>query len=395
MSEPEKSYDDLLAENLLLRATISSLNSQLNLSATAACRDFADAKEAAATARLNCQEEFQQILENIPDIIIRLDSAQRITYVNRAICELSGMETVVFIGSKIHQIKGVDPAFIRSFQTSISEVFNHGQILTAEFSFDNNVTLRHFHARYVPEKTSDGKISGALCIFHDITIYKQMLKEIGRLDRLNLIGEMAAGIGHEVRNPMTTVRGFLQVLQRKKEFADHCEFFQLMIEELDRANSIISEFLSLAKNKPVNLEECSLNKIILTLQPLMQADATLTNNYLETELAEIPLLPLDEKEIRQLILNLVRNGVEAMPNGGRILLRTYLEPGHVCLSVSDQGPGIPAEILANIGTPFLTTKINGTGLGLPVCYSIARRHNATLYPKSSPEGTSFIIKFPF
>ena len=168
-----------------------------------------------------------------------------------------------------------------------------------------------------------------------------------------------------------------------------------MIEELDRANSIISEFLSLAKNKPVNLEECSLNKIILTLQPLMQADATLTNNYLETELAEIPLLPLDEKEIRQLILNLVRNGVEAMPNGGRILLRTYLEPGHVCLSVSDQGPGIPAEILANIGTPFLTTKINGTGLGLPVCYSIARRHNATLYPKSSPEGTSFIIKFPF
>lgn len=393
MDEAEKSYADLHAENMMLRSTLAAL--QKNSDQTAFCHSSARESEAAATALLNCQQEFQHILENIPDIILRLDSLQRITYVNRAVCELSGLDTTTFLGRRICEVNGIDPLFIRSFQASISQVFDHGQILTGEFSFDNGVILRHYHARYVPEKDSAGKVSGALCIFHDITIYKQMLKEIARLDRLNLIGEMAAGIGHEVRNPMTTVRGFLQVLQRKPEFAPHDEFFKLMIEELDRANSIISEFLSLAKNKPVNLEECSLNKIILTLLPLMQADATITNNYIETELEEIPLLSLDEKEIRQLILNLVRNGVEAMPQGGRILLRTYLEPGHVCLAVSDQGNGIPADILANIGTPFFTTKPNGTGLGLAVCYSIARRHTATLFPVTGPDGTSFIIKFPF
>ncbi len=393
MDDAEKSYAELQQENMLLRATLASM--QQDSGQSAACCNLASESKAAATALLNCQQEFQHILENIPDIIIRLDALQRITYVNHAVCDLSGLQTTTFLGRRICELSEIDPVFIRTFKASINQVFEHGQILTGEFSFDNGLTLRHFHARYVPEKDAADVINGALCIFHDITIYKQMLKEIARLDRLNLIGEMAAGIGHEVRNPMTTVRGFLQVLQRKPEFASHDEFFNLMIEELDRANSIISEFLSLAKNRPVNLEENSLNKIILTLLPLMQADATLSDNYIETDLEEIPSLSLDEKEIRQLILNLVRNGIEAMPQGGRILIRTYLEPGHVCLSVTDQGSGIPANILANIGTPFFTTKPNGTGLGLAVCYSIASRHTATLFPVTGPSGTSFVIKFPF
>ncbi|WP_346355073.1 ATP-binding protein [Azotosporobacter soli] len=397
LSDRKKSYDDLLAENARLRKTLQAFHADSD-SASAAlscpcCKDVP--AEAIATPLLNEQEDFSCIIESIPDIILRLDAAQRIIFVNHAVCDLSGRMTKEFLGKRICEVDNIDPSFVRSFQNSINQLFEHGQILTAEFSFDDGIKTRHYHARYMPEKTAHDTMRGALCIFHDITIYKQMLKEIARLDRLNLIGEMAAGIGHEVRNPMTTVRGFLQVLQRKTEFQPQYEFFQLMIEELDRANSIITEFLSLAKNKPVHLEEQNLVKIIQSLLPLMQADATLTDTYLEAVLELVPSILLDEKEIRQLILNLVRNGIEAMPHGGKLLLRTYLEPGHVCLSISDQGGGIPADILSNLGTPFLTTKQNGTGLGLAVCCSIVSRHNATLYPSSDANGTTFVVKFPF
>lgn len=350
---------------------------------------------AAASALLHCQQEFQLILENVPDIILRLDLQQRIIYANPAIRQLTGETPDVLIGRPLAELVTLDTDFLHAFSANLQQLFEQKAPFTAEISAVGPSGPLHYHARYVPESTATGTLLSVLCILHDITMYKQMMREIARLDRLNLIGEMAAGIGHEVRNPMTTVRGFLQVLQRKPEYQPQYEFFQLMIEELDRANSIISEFLSLAKNKPVHLEEQSLTQIVQSLLPLMQADATLTDNYLEAALEPVPPIPLDEKEIRQLLLNLVRNGIEAMPHGGRLLLRTYLEPGHVCLEVSDQGPGIPAEILAKLGTPFLTTKQNGTGLGLAVCYSIVARHNATLYPNSGPNGTAFVVKFPF
>lgn len=232
-----------------------------------------------------------------------------------------------------------------------------------------------------------------LAIVRDITERKQMEREMAKFERLNLIGEMAAGIAHEVRNPMTTVRGFLQMFGESKKLKQYKEQFNLMIEELDRANSIISEFLSLAKNKPINLKLYNLNAIVKTLAPLIVADAIVTDKCLKVEPGDIPDIYLDEKEIRQLILNLVRNGLEAMSPGGTLLIRTYKDEEAVVLSVQDQGKGIEPEVLEKIGTPFFTTKDNGTGLGLAVCYSIAARHNATIRAKTSTEGTTFLVRF--
>lgn len=222
---------------------------------------------------------------------------------------------------------------------------------------------------------------------------KEIEKQIARLDQLNIIGEMAAGIAHEVRNPMTTVRGFLQMLAKKEHDSPHASFYGIMIEELDRANGIISEFLSLAKNKAVNLKYANLNEIITAILPLIQADATVSNKYIILELGIIPDLLVDEKEIRQIILNMVRNGLEAMQEKGEIRIKTYCEEDQVVLAIADQGSGIKAEILENIGIPFQTTKDNGTGLGLPVCYSIAARHNAKITVKTGANGTEFFIKF--
>ena len=246
---------------------------------------------------------------------------------------------------------------------------------------------------YIEAQNRNQVKQSVLSLKEEIDRREQMEKEMARLDRLNLIGEMAAGIGHEIRNPMTTVRGFLQLMQEKERYAQDREFLTLMISELDRANSIISEFLSLAKNKAVDLKEQSLNSIIETLFPLIQADAMVSDKNITIDLEEIPDLFLDEKEIRQLILNLARNGFEAMPAGGELKIRTFTVSEETILAVQDQGKGIDRDILDKIGTPFFTTKDTGTGLGLAVCYSIAARHNAEINVETAPTGTTFYVRF--
>jgi len=233
-----------------------------------------------------------------------------------------------------------------------------------------------------------------LAILTDITELRQMELEMTRLDRLNLVGEMAASIGHEIRNPMTTVRGYLQLLRENKDYARGVECFDLMIEELDRANLIITEFLSLAKNKMVELKPKNLNSIINRSLPLIQAKAVSQDHYIELELDKLPNLLVDEKEIRQLILNLVNNGLESMVSSGNMIIKTFLEKEAVVLAVQDQGHGIDPELLEKLGTPFFTTKDQGTGLGLAVCYRIANRHNAKIDIDTASTGTTFYVRFP-
>ncbi len=240
----------------------------------------------------------------------------------------------------------------------------------------------------VPHISAGGDTFQYKTVITDITERK-----LSYLDRLNLVGEMAAGIGHEIRNPMTTVRGFLQLYREREAFTQYKDSFDLMIDELDRANSIITEFISLARNKMLDLEIQNLNKILENLFPLIQADAMLSNANIIMQMEDIPELPLDEKEINQLILNLVRNGIEAMASGGNLTIRTYTDSQEVVLSVQDQGSGIEPGMIEKIGTPFFTTKDYGTGLGLAVCYSIAARHNAVISMETSSAGTTFFVRF--
>ena len=163
----------------------------------------------------------------------------------------------------------------------------------------------------------------------EIAEFNPVLKYIGeqtekmtRLDRLNIIGEMAAGIAHEVRNPMTTVRGLLQFMGTKQEFTTHKDKFELMIDEIDRANSIITEFLSLAKNKTMDFNENNLNDIIRDIYPLLQSDALRNNCEINVALGDIPNVSSDQNSIRQLILNMVRNGLDATSGRGIIKITT-------------------------------------------------------------------------
>ncbi|WP_312203158.1 ATP-binding protein [Anaerospora hongkongensis] len=227
----------------------------------------------------------------------------------------------------------------------------------------------------------------------DITEKKMYLNEITKLDRLNMVGQMAAGISHEIRNPLTTVKGYLQHLIRKPPLTPYYEQFALMISELDRASGIITEFLSLAKNRFVQQESCSLSELITELLPLIEATAMLESKVVFPVLESTAAIFADPKEIRQLILNIAKNGLEAMEPGGILTVKTYEQNNHVVLAIADNGCGISEEMLTKLGTPFMTTKTTGTGLGLPICYSIADRHNAKIRVVSDPSGTEFQFHF--
>ncbi|WP_458413528.1 response regulator [Schinkia sp. CFF1] len=268
---------------------------------------------------------------------------------------------------------------------------------------DLQKSIRNERIRYITQdgeerigllSTEAAVIQGEECIISvitDITEREQLEKELTRLDRLNLIGEMAAGIAHEVRNPMTTVSGFLQLAKSKQDI--QLEYIDLMLTELNRANEIIKEFLTLAKNKTSDRKLQNLNDIINALYPLIQAEAVLSNKNISLDLSDCAPLQLDEKEIRQLILNIALNGLEAMSNGGTLTIQTVSVDNVVILKIIDEGCGIDRDTLEKIGTPFFTTKDTGTGLGLAVCYSVAARHNADICIETGDDGTTFSINF--
>jgi len=152
--------------------------------------------------------------------------------------------------------------------------------------------------------------------------------------------------------------------------------------------------LSIAQTKQTKLKAQNLNDILNNLYPLLEADTFTQNKQLSFIPGEIPNLKLNGKEITQLVLNLARNGLDAMRERGYLVVKSYIEDAMVVLSIQDEGCGIPSENLSKLGTPFFTTKDNGTGLGLATCYKIAESHNAKIRIDSSSSGTKFLISFP-
>lgn len=257
---------------------------------------------------------------------------------------------------------------------------------------DNQIINGVFNAEFI---TLQGNLF-LLTVMNDTTAKKHLEQDVIRLEKLNLIAQMSAGISHEVRNPMTTVRGLLQFLMRKPEYAHHIDYFELMISELDRANLIISDFLSITHSDPLNYEYVlqDLNSVLERIRPLIQAEALEKSCQLLYCLSETPQISINSKEIHQMILNFSRNGFDAMPSGGTLTVKTFCQDNHVLLAIQDQGNGIDKAMLGKLGTPFLTTKQNGTGLGLAICYGVAQRHKAKIEVKTGSYGTTFEVYFP-
>ncbi|MED5020934.1 ATP-binding protein [Paenibacillus chibensis] len=266
----------------------------------------------------------------------------------------------------------------------------------------NNELIRigsqiHYTSTSPLTNTFTGEILGAVLVIQDITELERLRSELGNVERLSLVGQMAASITHEIRNPMAVVRGFLQLMKEKSpESLDH--YYRIVMEELDRANGIINDFLSLAQNRISEKEQWHLHQIINDLSPLLWADANLRGQTIELVLDEnVPKLNLNAKEVKQMLLNLARNGMEAMEEKGKLSIQTRLKKKEqiVELIIRDTGVGMSKSRQERLFEPFFTTKAKGTGLGLALCLSIVERHGGKIMVESEEgQGTTFVIQLP-
>lgn len=235
-----------------------------------------------------------------------------------------------------------------------------------------------------------------LSIFRDISKNLEMQEQIRKSDTLHVVGELAAGIAHEIRNPMTALKGFIQLLEDlvKEDFST---YFHIITSEIQRIETIITEFLVLAKPQALQYLEQDVQIIMKETLELLTAEALLNNVRFETDFEDEECKIFCEgNQLKQVFINIIKNALEVMPEGGTIRIKSsQVMENYVCISIIDQGNGISKEKLKKLGEPFYTTKERGTGLGLMVSYKIIEEHNGYIEVESEVDkGTSFYIYLP-
>ncbi|MFR9711848.1 two-component system sensor histidine kinase NtrB [Paenibacillus sp. MB22_1] len=343
-------------------------------------------------------EKLQQMMDAAPLGIVLLDQQGYIISINETFLQLyrtyqkepnESRREDLLLRRLSDVLSGVP---IESIASRVEQSLEGQTKVTDLIKADNHI---YFTSTSPIQKSKSNEVIGAVAIVQDITELETLRMELNHVERLSLVGQMAAGITHEIRNPMAVVRGFLQLMREKSPpTLDH--YYRIVMEELDRANGIINDFLSLAQNRPVESEKCHLHDIIKELTPLLWADANLRGQTIEVKLDDsMPELLLNAKEIKQLILNLSRNAMEAMAEKGQLTLETRVTDQGGLLVVSDTGPGIPSGQREKLFEPFFTTKAKGTGLGLALCLSIVERHGGKITVDSTEgQGTTFTVLFP-
>jgi len=245
-----------------------------------------------------------------------------------------------------------------------------------------------------PIRDSLGNVVAVSAIKRDITERKKIEERMLQVEKLRVAGQLAAGIGHELRNPMTAVKGFIQLLHVQNSGQN--EYLKIVTDELNHMDAILNEFLLLAKPKPKHLQMNNVSVLLHETVELMQTQAIMSNTkiIIQQEVG-IGMIQCDESQIKQVFVNVLKNSIEAMRTGGDIEVRTIQMEDQVVIRIRDYGEGIPEEILRKIGEPFYTTKEKGTGLGLSICRKIIEEHSGKLTLHSTlGKGTLVEIYFP-
>ncbi|WP_052343652.1 PAS domain-containing sensor histidine kinase [Bacillus massiliigorillae] len=338
------------------------------------------------------EKQFRKIFDGMSDGLI-LWKANQIFDVNE-------------VGSKILKLskKRIKSMSVDELLSYISQIDNGLDRMRQKLEKQNNVeevlSFTDFDGKtmHLEISTKKNLVSGLhLTVFKVVTEKLELQEQLRKSDTLSVVGELAAGIAHEIRNPMTALKGFIQLLQSSVQ-EDFSNYFDIITSELKRIDLIITEFLILAKPQAVQYEEQDINIIVEETITLLSAESILYNIVFVKQLYENPLLLYCESnQLKQVFINIIKNAIESMGSGGYITISTTLHNEKmVKISISDEGCGIPEEKVKKLGEPFYTTKDRGTGLGLMVSYKIIEEHKGWIEVESIVnKGTVFSIFLPY
>ncbi|PLR87004.1 ATP-binding protein [Bacillus sp. V33-4] len=320
------------------------------------------------------------------------DKDNYITYVNDQFCEISKYTKAELMGHNHHILNS--QFHTENFFNNLCGTIEKGDTWKGEIlNQAKDGTKFWVDTTIVPFVNKNGEIYQFFYIQYDITEKKKTEETLRKAEQLSMVGDLAAGIAHEIRNPLTSIKGFVQLMnetEKGKVFTD------IILEEIDRINFIVSEFMVFSKPHTYYLSECNVIEILRSVINFLQPEALLKNVAINYTLPQYEVHIFGEKnQLKQVFLNIIKNAVEALPNGGQIFITTEINSQELSISVQDNGVGMTPEELKKIGEPFYTTKEKGNGLGLMVSYKIVQKHNGTILVHSSlGVGTTFTITFP-
>jgi two-component system sporulation sensor kinase A len=355
-------------------------------------RDITEQKRVEKRLRVS-ETKFRLIAENMSDMICIFQEDGTITYASPSHKMILGYAVEDYID--VNWLDLVHPDDVEQIRQGFLSMRKDKSLTTFEFRLRHRDGHHvHLEARGKPMRNEEGEITGFLVVSRDITEQKRTEELLRQSDKLSAIGQLAAGIAHEIRNPLTALRGFIQLLQSTIHNKKYCE---IMLAELDRINFIVSELLLLAKPQVVKYQVRELSAILHNVISLLDSQAILNNIQIHTSLPEdLPPICCEENQIRQVFINIFKNAIEAMPEGGKIVVEGRVtEDGRAAVRIVDSGCGIDPARIPKLGEPFYTTKEKGTGLGLMVSYKIIEDHGGHITISSElNKGTTVEVILP-
>lgn len=338
------------------------------------------------------EDRYRGLIEKVKDIIYTLDDKGDITFVSPAVETKLGYRLEEVLGKNFMVL--IPKEWQEKTRADFNSLLETGEI-TAETVLLDKKGQSHF-VEYSSTVIKEGnKVVGIRGIARDITERKRLQEKILRSEKLAAIGQLAASVGHEIRNPLGVINNSCYFLNRKlKDIADEKVERHLRIIErnIRCVNVIISDLLDFARKKPPTLNQIDLNDVVmkaLSSIPIPQ------NIKVTTKLGEIPPMLLDEEQIRRVFQNMILNAFQATPEGGKVVIKTSKHDDSVKITFKDTGVGIEEENLPKLFTPLFSTKAKGVGLGLAICKQIVEDHGGDITAKSKGgKGSAFTVKLP-
>jgi PAS domain S-box-containing protein len=325
----------------------------------------------------------EDILQSVPSGVISLDHNLIITKMNSAAARILQLHVPSAIGKRYNELFREPLKAILDGKKTIER----GEL---RYITDSGKKL-HLGLAITPLLNSAKETIGRLMVFTDLTELKALESQAELRERLSSLGEMAAGMAHELRNPMAVIAGYTKLLSKKAD-PSLLHVVDSVAGEIAVMDRIITDFLSFAKPTELIVSPVDVEQLIKTCVEHIAGERKGIKVFFDTE--TVPLIHGDEILLRQAFTNLVQNAVDSMPQGGDLRFGFATEPDSLEIAISDSGHGIPEKIKDKIFLPFYTTKDKGTGLGLAIVHKIVVSHHGSVSMDSSEQGTTFRVRLP-